>query len=71
MQIGYKEGFSWEELVVTNWESLCRELDRVLEMEVEGYWEEMARNELDYAKKTPFVTWSYSETVINPFPGYD
>jgi hypothetical protein len=40
-------------------------------MEVEDDWEEMARNELDYAKKTSCVIWSYSETVINPLPGYD
>jgi hypothetical protein len=45
------------------------ELGRVLEMAVEGdYWIEMARNELDGAKKTSFVIWSDSETVINPLP---
>jgi hypothetical protein len=52
------------------WEG-CRELGSVLEMAVEGDWEEMARNELDCTKKILCVSWSYSETVINPLPGYD
>jgi hypothetical protein len=47
------------------------ELGWVLEMEVEGDWEQMARKESDCAKKTSCVNWSYSETVINPVPGYD
>jgi hypothetical protein len=38
-------------------------------MAVEGDWEEMARNESECAKKTSCVSWNYSETVINPFPG--
>jgi hypothetical protein len=46
-------------------------LDRVLEKAVEGDGEEMARKELDCAKKTPSVISSYSKTVINPLPGYD
>jgi hypothetical protein len=45
------------------------ELGRVLEMAVEVDWEEMARTELDCAKKTSCVIESYSETVINPLPG--
>jgi hypothetical protein len=32
---------------------------------------EMTRKELDDAKKTSRVIWSYSEIVINPLPGYD
>jgi hypothetical protein len=31
---------------------------------------EMARKELDGAKKTSYVSWSYSEIVIDPLPGY-
>jgi hypothetical protein len=49
----------------------CRELGRVLEMAVEGDSEEVARNEVDCAKRTSYVICSYSETVINPLPGYD
>jgi hypothetical protein len=37
-------------------------------MAVEGDKEEMARNELDCAKKTSCVILSYSETVINLLP---
>jgi hypothetical protein len=47
------------------------EFDQFLDMAVEGDWEEMARNELDAAKKTSCVMWSASETFINPLPGYD
>jgi hypothetical protein len=61
-------GRSWEDEFI--WLS-CRELGRVLEMAVEGDWEEMARKELDCDKKTSRVIWSYNETVINPLPGYD
>jgi hypothetical protein len=48
-----------------------RILGPVLEMVVEGNWEEIARNKLDCAKMTSCVIWSYSETIINPLPGYD
>jgi hypothetical protein len=47
------------------------ELGRLLEMAVEGDWEEMARKDLDCAKKISCMILSDSETVINPLPGYD
>jgi hypothetical protein len=31
----------------------------------------MVRMELGGAKKTSCVIWSYSETLVNPLPGYD
>jgi hypothetical protein len=40
-------------------------------MSDEGDWEEIAGKELDSAKKTSYVSWSVSETVINPLAGYD
>jgi hypothetical protein len=49
----------------------CREFGRVPELAVEDNWEEIARKESGGVKKTSFVTWSYSETVITPLPGYD
>jgi hypothetical protein len=49
----------------------CQELGRVLEMAVQGDWEQMAKKELDCAKKTSHMIWSDSETVINLLPGHD
>jgi hypothetical protein len=40
-------------------------------MIVERDWEDMARNELDCEKKTSYVIWGDSESVIKPLPGYD
>jgi hypothetical protein len=37
----------------------------------EGDSEEMPRKELGGAKKTSCAILSYSESVINPLPGYD
>jgi hypothetical protein len=64
---------SWESSVEEEfiWVSCFQELGWVLDMAVEGDWEEMASNELDCAKKTSCVIWCYSETVINPLLGYD
>jgi hypothetical protein len=41
------------------------------EMAVEDDWEEMAKRKLGGAKKTSYMIWSYSETVINPLLEYD
>jgi hypothetical protein len=46
------------------------ELGRVLEMAVEGDWEEIARKELGCARKTLCVGWRGTETVINLLLGY-
>jgi hypothetical protein len=48
-----------EDLTQLEWE-----LGRVLVMAVEDDWEEIARKELDWKKKTPCLMWSYSETMI-------
>jgi hypothetical protein len=40
-------------------------------MAVKGDWEEMARNELDCAKKISCVISSSSETAMDPLPVYD
>jgi hypothetical protein len=40
-------------------------------MEVQGDREDMARKELGCEKKASYEICSYSETTINPLPGYD
>jgi hypothetical protein len=40
-------------------------------MAVEGDWEEMAWKELGGEKKISRLSWSNSETVINPLSEYD
>jgi hypothetical protein len=40
------------------------ELGRVLEISVEGNWEERARKKLDGEKKTSYVSWRDSETAV-------
>jgi hypothetical protein len=61
VQSGYKEGFSWEKIVVRSWDSSAEDefiwvsCCRVLATAVEDDWEEMTRNELDSAKKTSCV----------------
>jgi hypothetical protein len=82
MQSGYKEALSWGESVAARssqgatedefiWVRCFRGLGPVLELAAGGDSEEMARKELDCDKKTSFVIWSDSESVINPLPGYD
>jgi hypothetical protein len=41
------------------------------EMNRVGSYKIMARKELGCEKNTSYVIRSYSETVINPLPGYD
>jgi hypothetical protein len=55
-----------EDLTQLEWE-----LGPVLEMAVEGDWEQIARKKLGGAKNTSCVILSDSETLINPLPGYD
>jgi hypothetical protein len=59
-------------MVAVKWSSREElELGQVLEMSDKGDWEEIAKKELDCDMNSSRVIWSYSETVINPLPGYD
>jgi hypothetical protein len=61
VQSSYKQEFIWEESIVRSWESSveeefiwgssCQKLSRVLDMAIEGDWEEMTGNEVDCASK--------------------
>jgi hypothetical protein len=44
--------------------SCCQEFGRVLELAVQGDWEEMTRNKLCSERKTPCAIWRYRETGI-------
>jgi hypothetical protein len=46
-------------------------LGLLLEVAIQGDWEEMGRKDLGGEKNSSCVIWSDSETVINPLPGYD
>jgi hypothetical protein len=71
VQSGYKEEFSWEELVEFRDASLPGYELGAEELNWVRSGRKMARKELGYEKKASCVIWSDSETVINPLPGYD
>jgi hypothetical protein len=75
VQSGYKEVFgniksSW---VVSNFETIaCRDMSLgEAELNWVGSCRTMSWKELGGANKTSCVIWSDSETIMNPFPGYD
>jgi hypothetical protein len=73
---GYKEKFSWEEWV--EFRDASRPGYELGSTGIElrpifgiGSCRIMARKELRCEKKTSYVIWSDSDTVINPLTGYD
>jgi hypothetical protein len=74
IRVSSKGAVSCQKLREFSWRRVrLSQLSRIWSSSGDGsrrWWEEMTRNELDCAK-TSFVIRSYSETVINPLPGYD